>query len=396
MTALSSDNLQQICAEALRAFALTPVTGDPQLIDSSFLALKNDDSSLVVRVSCNEKDSFNAHSGEQKFFVLKSVREDLYFGSEATASIEQVLSARFIMDSDNTASLIACRRKTAEGNYLFRQLANDKPSVIWTVSEYVANSSSFDWLDSPADWTADHAKSAGELLARAHRLAYESRKEFVDESFGDLPTIVHSVPEWLASAFALVLPDSDAQTILTPEVKRSLLEQIEEVTYELTAGGYSADLSSEMTAIHGDFQPGNVLYEGGKAVSIIDWDYAHFDHPLLDVAYGLVMFGGKLACGQMAVIDTTIANAFLDGYKRICPTEGLLPEGPLAAALCSESQDVSIRRENVFGMVCASPLLASYIKLASALILLWALSEQGKNHKQRHTVLRKAIQLMLS
>jgi aminoglycoside phosphotransferase (APT) family kinase protein len=37
-------------------------------------------------------------------------------------------------------------------------------------------------------------------------------------------------------------------------------------------------------AIHGDFDPGNVLVRGRQIVGVVDWQYAHLDWPSLELA----------------------------------------------------------------------------------------------------------------
>jgi aminoglycoside phosphotransferase (APT) family kinase protein len=37
--------------------------------------------------------------------------------------------------------------------------------------------------------------------------------------------------------------------------------------------------------VHGDYRPGNVLYEGGRIVGLLDWEMAHLGHPAEDLAW---------------------------------------------------------------------------------------------------------------
>ena len=46
--------------------------------------------------------------------------------------------------------------------------------------------------------------------------------------------------------------------------------------------------------VHGDFQPGNLLYEGGRMTGIIDWELASIGSPLLDVGW-LMMLADPLS-----------------------------------------------------------------------------------------------------
>ena len=44
--------------------------------------------------------------------------------------------------------------------------------------------------------------------------------------------------------------------------------------------------------VHGDYQPGNVLYEDGRMTGIIDWELASIGSPLLDVGWLMMMADG--------------------------------------------------------------------------------------------------------
>ena len=46
--------------------------------------------------------------------------------------------------------------------------------------------------------------------------------------------------------------------------------------------------------MHGDYQPGNVLYESGRLTGIIDWELASIGSPLLDVGW-LMMLADPLS-----------------------------------------------------------------------------------------------------
>ena len=46
--------------------------------------------------------------------------------------------------------------------------------------------------------------------------------------------------------------------------------------------------------VHGDYQPGNALYDGGRLVGIIDWELASIGSPLLDVGW-MMMLADRLS-----------------------------------------------------------------------------------------------------
>jgi aminoglycoside phosphotransferase (APT) family kinase protein len=67
--------------------------------------------------------------------------------------------------------------------------------------------------------------------------------------------------------------------------------------------------------VHGDFQPGNILYVDGKANAIIDWELASIGAQGLDVGW-LMMLADGLAwpptCRPVAPVSST---ALLDAYR---------------------------------------------------------------------------------
>jgi len=56
----------------------------------------------------------------------------------------------------------------------------------------------------------------------------------------------------------------------------------------------SAPPSPPPALVHGDYQPGNVLYDAGRLVGIIDWELASIGSPLLDVGW-LMMLADPLS-----------------------------------------------------------------------------------------------------
>jgi Ser/Thr protein kinase RdoA (MazF antagonist) len=51
-----------------------------------------------------------------------------------------------------------------------------------------------------------------------------------------------------------------------------------------TAAGSAASGPPGVQLVHGDWHDGNILYQGGTVSGILDFDFAHPDLPLVDVA----------------------------------------------------------------------------------------------------------------
>ena len=95
----------------------------------------------------------------------------------------------------------------------------------------------------------------------------------------------------------LHLPDWECPTPLHDEITRwdRILAKAPEPEW-LDAGRRVRDQllacmppSPSPALVHGDYQPGNVLYEGGRMTGIIDWELASIGSPLLDVGWLMML-----------------------------------------------------------------------------------------------------------
>lgn len=119
-------------------------------------------------------------------------------------------------------------------------------------------------------------------------------------------------PLWVQAADALAdlhgfdwesgLPDWEAPRPLAEEVMRwgkvlakspepGWIERGEQLRDRLLATLPATDFTG---LVHGDFQPGNVLFERGQLTGIVDWELAHIGDQLLDLGWLLMM--GDRAC----------------------------------------------------------------------------------------------------
>ena len=75
--------------------------------------------------------------------------------------------------------------------------------------------------------------------------------------------------------------------------------------------------TSEFVLAHGDYHPGNALLCADGRLVIVDFEHAHIEHWMFDVAYGLVMFGS----GASEVVSSKERRqAFLGGYATLSET----------------------------------------------------------------------------
>ena len=80
-----------------------------------------------------------------------------------------------------------------------------------------------------------------------------------------------------------------AATLAAPDAEY-LRGQVEAVSLELTDEKYH---SLPKLVVHGDYHPGNVLYQDGEVAGIFDLDWATVQPRVLDLADGLMLFAGE-------------------------------------------------------------------------------------------------------
>jgi aminoglycoside phosphotransferase (APT) family kinase protein len=98
-------------------------------------------------------------------------------------------------------------------------------------------------------------------------------------------------------AWRTQLADWEEPSSLLYELERwaALLRHCEDPEWRRLAVALLANLRSTMPAdtsiglVHGDFQPGNLLYENGRITGIIDWDLASIAPQEIDVGWLMMM-----------------------------------------------------------------------------------------------------------
>lgn len=92
---------------------------------------------------------------------------------------------------------------------------------------------------------------------------------------------------------------------------------------------------------HGDWHPGNLLFEGGEVVGLIDFDAVRPAPRALDVAYGVLQFSLTRGAAPVhewpAEADLGRAGAFLSGYAERAPSPWVPGEAAALAWLMIEA-----------------------------------------------------------
>jgi len=165
----------------------------------------------------------------------------------------------------------------------------------------------------------------GRALARLHELGkrfrHPGKRHFVRE---DHISVLQPLLDELGRLPNLPL---DRRELTTLE------REVADVSAALDGGLYDA---LEQSVIHGDFHPGNVLYEADRLTAVLDYDYAAPGATLRDLGDGLMFFASTHArpvdpadiwsLAQPWRIDEKRTAAFLRGYVSVRPIPPYWPQ----------------------------------------------------------------------
>jgi hypothetical protein len=363
---MSSNTLQTLCMPCLKAFGLTLDSESNGNAALSFL--KDDGASIVVQARCNQ-------DGAIQRFVLKATPFSIYRQSSAMIAVENLLS------ENDHGIVVPARRLTVSGKDI--HIATESSGLektVWSVTAFEPNEPSFDWLQAPALWTGSHTYFAGALLAKTHAATGEIKTKLREIDCEIETAIPSRVPQLLLDACAGAGANYLARLGLENREHQKVIAILGKAALEIEEGVHAKALKAEEVVVHGDFQPGNVLYRGEKACGLIDWDYARLDNPLMDLAYGLLMYAGNLSSKKAVAFDTKLSRKFLQGYADQIAEVGHEPVCMPDCYFTPASRD--------------NRVFSDYMKLSATLILLWSLSEYGQQHSCGVTVGRRALALI--
>jgi Ser/Thr protein kinase RdoA (MazF antagonist) len=364
---MSSDALQILCTSCLDAFGLTLASENDQ--GASLKFLKNDEASIVIKARCNQ-------DGAIQDFVLKGTPVSTYRQSAANTAIETLLA-----DNDQ-GIVVPARRLSTDGQHThIARGFSAREEIVWSVTTFEPNTASFDWLQSQPTWTGKQTYSAGVLLAKSHIALKQLKVRLLEIGYEIEPAIPARVPQLLLDAFENAGSDYLAQMRIENREYERLIAIVCKAALNIEDGLHAEALKAAEIVVHGDFQPGNVLYRGDSAYGLIDWDYARLDNPLTDLAYGLIMYSANLCLEEAVAFNSDLAHEFLQGYAVHLEANG----HELPVCMPDISYSPSSRDARAF---------SDYMKLSAALIMLWSLSEYGQRHRSGVTVGRRTVQLI--
>ena len=119
------------------------------------------------------------------------------------------------------------------------------------------------------------------------------------------------------------LPDWEIPKALPEELERwtKILRHAEDPDWFAAGTKLGALLTSGMPEeapvglVHGDFQPGNILYENGRAGGLIDWELAAIGAQGLDAGWILMMSDGQAWHPYWRPVAPISAGDLIDCYR---------------------------------------------------------------------------------
>lgn len=193
----------------------------------------------------------------------------------------------------------------------------------WSCSQYLHCGRQYDFLD--FDCSSNHAFLAGQTLAFLHsrgRKLLDKRGKFL--AGPDQKSFFAAFPRCF-SALIGSLEKIPAHKC-GPEAPGLLnnLDNLDFVLLEKQAAKISLELikieeRSKQTIVHGDFHPGNLLFDDKSVLALIDWEYAAIGSGLFDLCYGLFFFTLQpqfLNEKSADLFSPQKTEAFLEAYSR--------------------------------------------------------------------------------
>ncbi len=363
-------DLREECTGALDAFGLGLDLSAPEPIK----ILKADQNSTVLRVQALD-------GTERRPFIVKYKRaEDILASFALSARVEKMLAGEYASlawseAKENTTILPGRKRSKAGLPFVLSDQVAQSGLVggCWSISDYIQNSPSFHWLDATPAWQPAHARAAGDLLARLHCAGHLASAKLTAGETHQLRSVLPGLPDSLAQS---AVP---SQLQLSAEEVRAAVGVLRTAVADLTTGENAAFLAEEEVIVHGDFHPGNVLFQETKAVAAIDFDYAHLEHPIYDLAYAMVMFAPYKAQNGCA---TALIEGYVSGYDRLAIDLPVLIKSTADSGVFNDGHFV---KDSPFGQ---------YFATAAALILLWTFSPGNSTHPEAGSVARRMIDLI--
>lgn len=188
---------------------------------------------------------------------------------------------------------------------------------------------------------------AGAVLAQYHEMVEDFRTDWNPPagSYHDAPTVragLNAIPTVTAGHDSVL--GHEAELL---QLTQQLHEEYDAAAERVNHAGFD---KWPPTIIHGDWHPGNMLFQDARLVAVLDFDAARYQPPVVDVAYGMLQFSILRALtppdSWPDYFDESRMRRFLAGYltrgavsverRRVVPhlmIEALIGEAALPIAV---------------------------------------------------------------
>lgn len=152
-----------------------------------------------------------------------------------------------------------------------------------------------------------------------------------DPAFTRSPEALHPLYVDAAKTLAAIhrfdwrarLPDWEAPRALADEIRfwQPIYQRAPEAAWAEAAAEVETRLMASIPddvpvgLVHGDFQPGNLLYRNGRATGVIDWELAHIGAQALDVGWLLMMADPAMQNENFPAVYPPSPEALLAAYE---------------------------------------------------------------------------------
>lgn len=330
----------------------THIAENYRLADFSITPMRGGTASTVARIADDT-------SGPRVLYCLKSHAP----GKTATrieaqhAAIGKLRSTGF--------HLTPAAIRTVSGATLFQA-----DGCLWSLYDYVESLPAADWTH--CTWGEIESAAGGETLALFHAASTKLVAAGGKVDVIDLD-ILSNAKTWLTAALSKVDGDSVSGFSLRESLAAALVEGLQEVVDELRAASDDQQLVGQPTLLHGDYHPGNLLFNRpDKVVGVVDYEDLQIGARIQDIAYGALTFALSTERENAASSEDTAASdkrlqAFLKAYEREWKRKGTEP-----------AYDRQI--------------LALWIRLSAFLIIYWCLERMAES-RDNVAIFRGALEL---
>ncbi len=182
---------------------------------------------------------------------------------------------------------------------------------VYELFEFVRGSG----YDRSEEATAD----AGKTLSMFHRLLsdYQPHYQPPKGTYHGASVVVSSIealPKALAKLHPGEDPDADTRARETSDTLHRCYQEAADHADGLGLGDWDKQIG------HSDWHPGNMLFDGPRVVSVIDYDAARLQPRIIDVGNGALQFSiqgkGDDTAHWPTEVDLTRYRAFLHGYSQ--------------------------------------------------------------------------------